>query len=197
MKNLRLAAAASVAVAVSVLSAHSAQAYPDSPNVTIAIPSSVLVGGNNFTFSASADVDCDWTVTYKDGRAAGVPADQTGSGKSVSGSYDTKVVSKTFRSPITATCAYDANASGSSTSAAKNDTASASATVTLLPVGAPSGDDGDSDAGTGNGEGGSEDGNGILPDTGGSNLWILVAGGALVVVGGGAVIASRRRQVSR
>ncbi|WP_456695786.1 LPXTG cell wall anchor domain-containing protein [Aeromicrobium sp. P5_D10] len=195
MKNLRLAAAASVAVAVSVLSAHSAQAYPDSPNVTIAIPSSDLVGGNTFTFTASADVDCDWTVTYKDGRAAGVPADQTGSGKSVSGSYDTKAVSKTFRSPITATCAYDANASGSSTSAGKNDTASASATVTLLPVGSTG--DGDSDAGTGNGEGGSEDGNGILPDTGGSNLWILVAGGALVLVGGGAVIASRRRQVSR
>ncbi len=35
-----------------------------------------------------------------------------------------------------------------------------------------------------------------LPDTGGSNLWILVLGGALVVAGGGVTYAARRRHSS-
>lgn len=188
MKIFRLAAAASIAVGLTVLSAGTAQAYPDSPNVTIAIPSSVIVGGTSFTFSAKADVECDWTVDYAEGRAAGVPAKQSGSGTSISGSYETKKVAKTFKSPITVTCAYDANEAGSADSAAKSATASASATVTLLPLGASSGGGSDS---------GNRDDNGVLPDTGGSSFWILVVGGVLVVAGGGAVVASRRRHAAR
>jgi LPXTG-motif cell wall-anchored protein len=55
-------------------------------------------------------------------------------------------------------------------------TASASATVTLLPVG-------------------SDDG-GALPDTGGSNLSLILLGGGLVLVGGGVTYMARRRQSS-
>lgn len=195
MKNLRLAAAAAIAGVVTLLSSGAAQAYPDVPNVTLTIPDSVIYGGETFSYTAKADVDCEWTVTYAEGRASGVAADQNGSGKSLSGSYKTKVVSKTFKSPITATCVYDdgvpavsakivtgndvtpALYSGSaSTLQAATQDASASATVTLLPRG---GDD--------------EDDNGALPDTGGSNLWILVLGAGLVLAGGGALYASRRR----
>lgn len=207
MKNLRLAAAASIAATVSVSSAGAAHAYPDSPNITINLPSSTLYGGDGFTFTAVSDVDCDWTITYNDGRASGVAAVQTGTGKSITGSYRTRVVSAKFTSPLVATCAYDDGSPrpvSSGGSVAKSSTASASATVTLLPRDSSGGGDSDSDAGTGNGEEGGNTNtsnttpqdNSALPDTGGSNLWIVVAGGALVLVGGGAVIASRRRKMS-
>ncbi|MFI5426819.1 LPXTG cell wall anchor domain-containing protein [Aeromicrobium sp. UC242_57] len=154
-------------------------------------PAPEFVGGNQFTFSATADVDCDWTVTYTDGRAAGQPATQSGEGESFSGSYETKTVTKIFKSPITATCAYDdGSAESSSWTEPAAATASASATVTLLPVGSDAGDD-DSEAGAGGG-----DDNGVLPDTGGSNLWLFAVGGGLVIVGAGAVIAARRRHAS-
>lgn len=200
MKNLRLVAAMSLAAVMSALPVGSAQAYPDSPNIVISLPSAELVGGATVSFSASTDVDCEWSVTYREGRAAGEPATQTATGKSISGSFKTKKVSETFRSPITASCGYDAtppSAAGTVSPAAfvvaaapdeVNATASASATVTLEPVGttadevASTTDSGDS---------------GILPDTGGPAWWAMIVGAVLVVVGAGAVLASRRRHTAR
>lgn len=182
MKTIRLVAAASIAAAITLLSSGAAQAYPDAPNVTISIPDDTLVGGNVFTFTAKADVDCDWTITYA--KAEGQSPTQTGSGKSLSGSYDTPVVSSTERSPLVASCKYDDGVPATTAvSPARLQTASASAVVTLLPRGS-----GDDDKG---------DDNSVLPDTGGSNLWIFVLGGALVVVGGGTLYASRRRNAGR
>lgn len=193
MKIFRLVALASVAAAMTLLSTGAAQAYPDSPNVTIT--GATLVGGGTFSYTAQADVSCTkWTITYA--KAEGQSATQGGSGKTTSGSYDTPVVSKTTRTTIKATCDYDDgvpqvlskgaassdvtpafySTSPSTALQAVAQTASASAVVTLLPKG-----------GAGN-----ED-DGALPDTGGSNLWILVLGGALVVAGVSVAYAARRR----
>jgi LPXTG-motif cell wall-anchored protein len=194
MIKLRLVAAAAIAAVATLMSSGAAQAYPDIPNVTLTIPDSVLVGGNTFSYKASADVPCQWTISYPE--AVNGSATQTGNGTSLSGSYDTKVVSKTFKSPITATCKYNDNvppisakvvtsndvtpafystADSAQTLQTAIKNASASATVTLLPKGGDNNDDG------------------ALPDTGGSNLWILVLGGALIVAGGGVTYVARRR----
>jgi len=196
MIKLRLVAAAAIAAAATLLSSGAAQAYPDIPNVTLTISDATIVGGNTFNYKASADVDCEWTITYSE--AVNGSATQTGNGTSLSGSYDTKVVESIFKSPIKATCKYDDNAPAISAKIkTSNDvspaffstsdaasvlpaviqTADASATITLLPK-----------KGVDDNNSGSD-----LPDTGGSNLWILVLGGALVVAGGGVTYAARRR----
>lgn len=193
--KIRLIAAAVIAGAATLLSAGSANAGYADPPITLTIDDNILVGGNTFSYVADAgSVECDWTITYNEGRAPGEPAVQTGSGTSKSGSYDTKVVSKVFKSKIKAVCEYDdgqtasaevattapafySTGSGASTLQTAIQEASASATVTLLPRG--SGDDGDS-----------------LPDTGGSNLSLILLGGGLVLVGGGVTYMARRRQSS-
>ena len=174
--KFRLIAAAVIAGAATLLSSGAANAGYPVPPITITIDDNILVGGNTFHYTADAgDVECDWTITYDEGRAPGVDAVQTGSGTSISGSYKTKVVSKKFKSPITAECQYETGEGEVSASAVA--TASASATITLLPKG--SGDDG-----------------GALPDTGGSNLSLILLGGGLVLVGGGVTYMARRRQSS-
>ncbi|MGA8986786.1 LPXTG cell wall anchor domain-containing protein [Aeromicrobium sp.] len=198
MFKLRLVAAAAIAAAATFMTAGAAQAYPD-PSITITVSDATLVGGKVFDFKASASVDCLWTANY-DGTAPGTSPTQTGTGKSISGSYKTKVVPKKLDTTLTVECKYDdavapavarVTSSTAVTSAfystspstslqAALQTASASATVTLLPTGGA--DEGNDD--------------GALPDTGGSNLSWLVIGGVLVVVGGGVAYAARRRHVS-
>jgi len=176
MKKFRLIAAAAIAGAFTMLSSGTAHAnYPDPPLV-ISIDDADIIGGTTFSYTVtSGTVDCDFTVTYADGRAPGVSATQTGSGTSISGTYKTKVVSSVFRSPLTVKCIYDGGPTeGVSASALK--TASASATVTLRPLG-------------------SDDGS-ALPDTGGSNKNLFLIAGGLVLVGGGVTFMARRRQSS-
>jgi LPXTG-motif cell wall-anchored protein len=183
MNKLRLIAAVFIAGAFTMLSSGAAQAYP--PNdveVIIHIPDSTLIGGKTVHFTATTNtpgLNCAWTVKLSNGAAAGVNDTLTGNGTSFSGSYKTKVVSHIEPHPLTATCAYDAATIASSAtphaSAVTPQTASASAVVTLLPLG------------------GGGDGNGALPNTGGSNLWILVLGGALLVGGGAVFVVARSR----
>jgi LPXTG-motif cell wall-anchored protein len=199
MNKLRLIAAVVIAGAFTLLSSGAAQAYPPNDvNVIITIPSATLVGGNTVHFTATTDtpgLNCAWTVKLSNGVAAGVNDTVTGNGTSFSGSFKTKSVSATEAHPLTATCAYDdadvvnapishsnavtsavfTSSNSGSTLLAAPQTVSASATVTLLPTG---GDNND---------------NGALPDTGGSNLWILILGGVLVVGGGAAVLTARSR----
>lgn len=191
MFKLRLAAAAAIACAVTLLSS-GAQAYPDC-GVSLKLSSSTLVGGKSFSFTAdSGSVDCDWTVTYR-GKT------KTGSGTSISGSYSTPVVTKKSTSEIKATCeqaAFGASAAPATTSstvtpafysaessavlpAATTTSCPVDATVTLLPKG-----------------GVDDEGDGALPDTGGSNLWLLLLGGALVTGGAGVTYAAQRRKSS-
>jgi LPXTG-motif cell wall-anchored protein len=164
MVKLRLAAAAAIACAITLLSSGVAQAYSDC-GVTLSLNDSTVVGGKTFTFTADAgSVDCDWTATY-----AGKT--KTGSGTSFSGSFATKTVSKKTTTTINATCDQGANR-----------VCPVSAHVILFPVGTAPAD---------------EATNGLLPDTGGSSLWILALGGVLVVGGAGVTYAARRRHNSR
>ncbi|MDX6276452.1 MAG: hypothetical protein QOJ72_580 [Nocardioidaceae bacterium] len=191
MKNLRLAAAAAVAGVLVLLSSGAAQAYPDCGiDLNLTIHKTPLTGGKSFDYVASAPdgTNCDWTVTYAGKK-------QTGSGDSISGTFKTKHVTKSFTSKLTAACTHTVGVSGpitksnkvvsavyltsssSSTvpTATQQQTCPISADITLLPKGADTND------------------GGLLPNTGGSNLWILVLGGVLLVGGGGAILASRRR----
>lgn len=190
MFKLRLAAAAAIACGVTLLSSGVAQAYP-ACGVTLTLNHSTVVGGKSFTFTADAgDTECDWVVTYR-GKT------KTGSGTSISGSFSTPDVSKTTTSKIVAECTHELVEDSSASSSASADvtpafyaagTATAvqaaertcpiSATVTLLADGVANEDDG------------------ALPDTGGSNLWLLAVGGALVVGGAGVTYAARRRNSS-
>jgi LPXTG-motif cell wall-anchored protein len=192
MTRLRLAAAGAIAGAVTLLSSGAAQAlYPDC-GIALSLTSSTVTGGESFSFTADAgDGDCDWTVTYG-GRT------KTGSGTTISGTFDTAEVSKQKTSTIKAACTHELSAAPSATEStstqvtpafyatgssatlqAATRTCPVSAIVTLLPVGA-----------------GPADADGVLPDTGGSNLWILVVGGALVAGGAGVTYAARRRGTS-
>ena len=189
MFKLRLAAAAAIACGVTLLSSGVAQAYPDC-GVSLSLNDSTVVGGKSFTFTADAgETDCDWAVTYR-GKT------KTGSGTSITGSFSTPDVSKTTSSKIVAECTHEATESSAKASASSDVTPAffstgtastvqaldvtcpVSATVTLLADGVANEDDG------------------VLPNTGGSNLWLLALGGALVVGGGGVTYAARRRHSS-
>jgi len=195
MFKLRLAAAAGIACAVTLLSS-GAQAYPDCGiDLDLNLNNGTLVGGKTLKFSAdSGEEQCDWAVTYRGDT-------QTDSGTSIEGSFSTPVVTKKTVNKITASCTHDisddvaAPADSASTTvtpaiysaqpsavvqAPVFATCSVSANVTLLPKGGVDNND-----------------DGALPDTGGSNLWILVLGGALVVAGGGVTYAARRRHTTR
>jgi LPXTG-motif cell wall-anchored protein len=189
MFKLRLAAAAGIACAVTLLSS-GAQAYPDC-GIALSLNDATLVGGKTFSYTADAgEVDCTWTVTYR-GKT------KTGKGTSISGSFSTPEVTKKTTSKIVASCEHVIGASTAPASpsndvtpafystqsaavqpAAQTAVCPVSAVVTLLPQGVAAED------------------NGALPDTGGSNLWLLVMGGALVVGGAGVTYASRRRHSS-
>ena len=169
MNTLRLAAAAIIAGAVTLLSTGAAQAYPDC-EVTIEVSDSTVVGGKSFTFTADAGAsEGTFEVSYPEADGS---TTRTGEGSSISGSFKTEVVSKKTSTEITVSFTSETQA------------CDASATITVLPRGGDVGDEDDAD-------------DGALPDTGGSNLYLLIIGGALLVVGGGLTYAARRRQSTR
>lgn len=189
MKNLRLAGATAIAAAITLFASGAAQAYPDC-GIDLQIKDATLVGGKTFNFTAKAGAtNCAWTVTYRG-------ETKTGNGTTFSGTFSTPVVTKKTKNALTADCKWNdgvvapAAAKGSTVSPAFYSTAPAanvqavertcptSATVTLLP------------------KGGVGDNGASLPDTGGSNLSLLLLGGGLLLVGGGVTYAARRRHTS-
>lgn len=205
MITLRLAAAATLAGASLMLSPGTAQAYPDGPDIVIDLSGGILVGGRTVSFDVSAEVRCDWTVSLPGGVPDGADSSRTGSGTSLSGSFETREVDERTPTTITATCVYDDAdlqtlattdtssdvtpafyaVGGSDVIEAATQTASASATVVLLPLSASDADAADPDDSS------------LLPDTGGAALSLLVLGGALVVGGAGVTYAARRRHSVR
>ncbi|GAA3516728.1 hypothetical protein GCM10022234_09960 [Aeromicrobium panaciterrae] len=201
MKKLRLAAVAALVSGFALFAAAPAQAYPD-PAIRLTADSPVI-GGNTVNFvadTAALKVPCDWTVTFTAGVANGENPVRTGSGTSLSGSFESKPVSKSTPVKMTAKCLYDNAvdygvlapvASGNDVTPAVFSASPAralpaaivpvfdSVTVILLPKGGVAGEDGE------------------LPDTGGSNLSWLYIGGALVLAGAGVTYAARRRHSAR
>lgn len=161
-----LAAVVGLLLALAPVGAHAADDYAD-PGITISIPSTVIVGGDDLTVTVTSPTSCRWTLTFLDQVAKGT-------GKTFTHTFTTPVVQQRTEVPLNVTCDYDA-VGGGTTSA----TASRTSTIVLLPrdaaIPASTGALG-----------------GILPATGGPTLWLLVAGGVLVLAGGALTVVRKR-----
>ena len=197
MKKLGIAAVVCAAMALGPLSASPAFAYPD-PVLTIET-NSPLVGGKTLEITAEAGgSDCAWNIVYE-GQT------ESGNGESFSTTFSTEEVDEETDVSLTATCVYDDSTGPASAETPNGDSVvrnalyvpaesdalqaavqsqSKTVQVTLLPEG-----DGDGD---GNGDNDSNSG-GLLPDTGGANLILIVLGAGLLATGASAVYVSRRR----
>lgn len=162
--------------------------YPD-PTLSVKVPGGKLYGGNPISISASASVRCSPLSLSFLGDTV------SAKGSSLSHTFDTPVVKTVTPKKVTASCTYT-DASGASTTVTGDAVVtpaafvgplagavrSASATVILLPRAAGDGTDTASN----------DEGDGILPNTGGLPFWLLVIGVVLVL--GGGIIATRRRR---
>lgn len=192
MKRMHLLVATAVAAIVATLVPSTAFAaddtYPD-PVLSVKVTGGKLYGGEPVSLGATASVDCSPLSLSFLGDTVSTK------GSSLTRSFDTPVVKEVTPKKVTASCTYT-DASGASTTVTGDAVVtpaafvgplagavrSASATVILLPRATDDGDD----------NGSNDQGNGILPNTGGLPFWLLVAGVVLVV--GGGVIATRRRR---
>lgn len=177
MFTRKLAGAAAAAVLTALIPLGAAQAYVD-PTIDVTVSDTTVVEGSTFTASASSNISCEgWTLSF-DGTA------EKGAGKTFSTGFKAPDVAKKTKFPLVGTCAYDDTKLSSAPAAANAATVvpaasralSRTITITVLPEG--------------------KDGDGALPDTGGSNLPLLLIGGMLVVAGGGVTYAARRRGAS-
>ncbi|KQY58386.1 hypothetical protein ASD11_01595 [Aeromicrobium sp. Root495] len=192
MKRMHLLVALVLAAFVAALVPSTAFAaddtYPD-PTLSVKVPGGKLYGGDPVSVSASASVRCSpLSLTFLGDTVST-------KGSSLTNTFDTPVVKTVTPKKVTASCTYT-DASGASATVTGDATVtpaafvgplpgavrSASATVILLPRAADDGAD----------NGSQDNGNGILPNTGGLPFWLLIAGVVLVL--GGGVIATRRRR---
>ena len=202
MFTLKLAAATLVASLVALVPAStaSAQAYED-PAIDVEVHPTTLVGGGSISGTATSNgVDCAWTVTF-------LGQTETGTGTEIDFTFDTPEVDEETEEDVTVRCVYDDEntpqaapeqagvvnvqpASYTTTAAMPTalQTLTRTVTITLLPEGDDDDDDGDDN---GNGDG---DDNGGLPDTGGIDQTIVLAGVALLAAGTGVVLMARRRR---
>jgi LPXTG-motif cell wall-anchored protein len=175
-KLLSLSATVLIGLVVVLGSAPAAQAYPEVV-IDLSAKPTTLYGGETFTATATANVTCDWTLEWN-----GDSRDKAQSDKFVT-TYTAPVVTKVTEIPLHGTCDYllpDGATPVTSRHAARTaagplTTWKRTIMITVLPQGSavspPGGD---------------------LPNTGGPNLWFLVAGLGLVAVGGVAVARSRK-----
>ncbi len=189
MKKTRLAIVALLAGLVTLVAAP-AQAYPD-PEFSFSGGSGldgVVAPGASFTLSGDfGGVDCTWTASF---------VGQSASGKGTTFSFTFKAPTKPGKYTGQLTCAYDDGTTPQASAATGSDDVtnvsfsaaglgevpqSDATPFTITVAGAGAGDDA-----------GNSDSNGVLPNTGGSNLWLLVAGGALLIAGSGVLVARRR-----
>ncbi|MCW2749670.1 MAG: hypothetical protein JWR83_780 [Aeromicrobium sp.] len=187
MLKSRLMAVAFLAALVSVFGATAANAATYGPPAfTVTVNPTAIGPGDTFTVTFTSDVSCAWTLDDFQGQSA--PA---GSGKTyvvtlkaptTAGSYTvtaectwdpaTTTVAKASRSHKVIPAVYVAS---SDTLLAAPQTDPVSAVVT---VGSTDSDDGS------------------LPNTGGSNESVLIAGAGLVLVGAAVTVAARRRKTA-
>ncbi len=158
--------------------APAASAYPDVA-IDLSVNRQTVYGGEQFTSTASSDVDCTWTVEWNgDTRTSGATTQfQT--------TFTAPDVTKVTEIPLHGTCAYDAPSAARTNARALAGSSSWSRTIviTVLPAGNAVAAPGDAGVGAG----------GDLPNTGGPNFWFLAAGIALLLTGAGAVTVARRR----
>jgi len=157
--------------------APAAQAYPE-VIIDLTVNRTVLYGGETFTATATSNVDCDWTLEWN-----GDSRDKSASQLFVT-TYTAPAVTKITKIPLHGTCVYNlpdgatpvTGKMAARTAAGPLTTWKRTIMITVLPQGSavsPPGDD--------------------LPNTGGPNLWILLAGLALVGTGTAVTLRTRRR----
>lgn len=152
--------------------APAAQAYPDAQqNLTVDRQS--LYGGESFTAFATSNVSCDWTLEW-----SGESRTQTS--EDFTTSFEAPIVTEVTEIPLNGTCVYDSlEEPRAAAKAAAVATFEKTIVITVLPQSnavSPPGDDDD------------------LPNTGGPNLWILIAGIASVLAGAVVIRSAKGRR---
>jgi LPXTG-motif cell wall-anchored protein len=171
MKKLAsLVLVALIGVLASVGFASSASAYPDAQQ-NLTVDRQVLYGGESFTAFATSNVTCDWTLEWN-----GDSRDQTS--EDFTTEYEAPVVTEITKIPLNGTCLYDTlEEPRIAAKAAATGTFEKTIIITVLPRGSAVNPPTDGD----------------LPNTGGPNLWILIAGLASVAAGAVVIRTSQRR----
>ena len=176
MFTLKLVGAAAAASIVALVPIGAAQATYVDPTMDLSASKTTVVEGSTFTARATSNLTCDWTLSFSD-------TAKTGAGKAFSTEFTAPDVDKKTKLPLVGTCAYNDAAPSAAPATAADTTAvvpaatrelSRTITITVLPKGAKNDDS-------------------ALPDTGGSDLTLLLIGGALVAAGGAVTVAARRR----
>jgi len=171
MTKFGYAAVAAIAALLGILGfSSSAQAYPDVQH-SLTASHQVVFGGDSFTTTASANVDCAWDLEWN-GQA------RQGDGTDFTTTYVAPQVSAVEKVELVGTCAYLEPATGSAKATAA--TWEDRITITVRPgangAASPAGNN-------------SAD----LPGTGGPNRVVLMGGLVLVLAGATAVTVARRR----
>jgi hypothetical protein len=171
MTKFGFAAAAAIAALLGILGfSGSAQAYPDIQQ-SLTVDHQVVFGGDSFTATASANVDCAWGLEWN-GQA------REGASTEFTTTYTAPQVTAVEKIDLVGTCEYVEPASGAAkaTAATWRDaitiTVRPGANAAAAPVGSNSAD---------------------LPGTGGPNRVFLVSGLVLLLSGATAVTVARRR----
>lgn len=177
MRKVTMALAALVAACATLFTTSAATAVDYSepvPNPTSGPANGVVAPGAEFTVSGDfGGTECNpWTATFEG-------QDASGSGTTFSVTFTAPTEPGTYY--IYMTCTYETAAENSS-SVASTFFFQAEAELAPIPITV-----------AGDGTGAAADESGLLPDTGGSNLLLLVAGGALVLAGAGVMVARRRQ----
>ncbi len=144
--------------------APAAQAYPDAQqNLTVDRQS--LFGGESFTAFATSNVSCDWTLEWNG-------ESRTQTSENFTTSFEAPIVTEATDIPLNGTCLYDSLEEPRVAARAAAQVAfEKTIVITVLPRSDEVSPPGDGDD---------------LPNTGGPNLWILIAG--LVALVGGAFV---------
>lgn len=179
MKKLAsLGAACSLGLIAMLGLAPAAQAYPEVV-IDLEVNHNVRYGGEKFTATASANVDCDWTLEWN-----GDSRDK-GQAKNFTTTYTAPQVAKVTKIPLHGTCDYllpdGATPVTGRAAAGPMTTWNRTIVITVLPRGSAV----------------SSPGDGELPNTGGPNLWLVVAGLGLVAGGSAVVIRTKRAPEAR
>ncbi len=169
MTRFGYAAVAVVAALLGIVGFSStAQAYPEVRH-SLTVDSQVVVGGDSFTATASASIDCDWDLTWNGQARQGVGTD-------FSTTYVAPQVSSVEKLDLVGTCAFAVSADGSAKAAASWQDR---ITITVRPGAA-----GAVGPASNNGAG--------LPGTGGPSRAVLLGGLVLLLAGVTAVTVARR-----
>ncbi len=158
-----------IGVLASVGLAPSAQAYPDAQQ-NLTVDRQVLYGGEAFTAFATSNVSCEWTLEWNGDTRVQTSEDFTTT-------YTAPVVTEITKIPLKGTCRYDTlEEPRLSAKDAGLGTFEKSITITVLPRGSAVSPPADGD----------------LPNTGGPDLWILIAGLASLAAGVAVIRTAKR-----